>query len=101
MWLVLLFGGLALVLGGALLLRPTAARFTMLRGLSVATAFAVLSGLAANVAATCKYASTVPDAERSMTVLVGLAESLAPAILGFTVLALAWLAAAIGTRKLA
>jgi hypothetical protein len=100
MWIVLIFGLAALLCGGALSIRPTPGKLALLRGLTLATVFAVLSGVGANLSTTFRYASGVAEVERGAVVLQGMAESLAPTILGFTMLALAWLAGATGMRRL-
>jgi len=104
MWVVLLFGMITLVLAGLFVWRPSHRRVAVLRGLTVATCFAVLSGLSANVAAVMFKVPSRPEWAHSpdihLIVMTGIGESLTVAILGFTILALAWLMTAVGQRRL-
>lgn len=103
-WVVLVLGLFALGGGLRFALRPKEGGEAVLRGLGAATTFAVLSAVSANVAMVFWRVSQVPElAERPdvhLVVLVGLAEALTPAILGFTLLALTWAAIAMGRRRL-
>jgi hypothetical protein len=100
---VLGFGlvGLGAAIGFAV--RPARRKIPFLRGISCATLFAVLSGICADLAAVFHH---VPQRfgdrpDMNLTLLVGLGESMAPGIIGFTLLSLIALAAAVGARRLA
>ena len=103
-WIVLLFGLITLVAAGLYLWRPEQRKLGILRGMTVATAFSVLSGLSANLAAVMFNVSQNPKWAKSpdmpLLVMTGIGESLTTAILGFTVLSVAWLLGAIGNRRL-
>jgi hypothetical protein len=74
------------------------------RSFSGATAFSIVSGVCLNLAT---VGSKVPAGlewenrpKLPLIVMVGIAESLAPAILGFMLLSLAWTVMAVGYRRL-
>ena len=99
---VLLFGAATLIAAVAHAWRPAARRLSFIHWMMAATAFSVLSGVAACLGATFHH---VPDrfgAQRDwpLVLLTGLGESMAPAIVGFTLLSLAALVAAVGSRRL-
>lgn len=104
MWLVLVFGLLTLGIAIVQIVKPRGTREPFFRALSRATLFATLSGLAAGIAATMirapafKEQSGAPDL--APVVMAGLGESLCNAILGFSLLAVAWFIFAFGTRRL-
>jgi hypothetical protein len=103
-WIVLIFGLGTLVVAGLFIWRPEPRRLAMLRGLTVATCFAVLSGLASCLAAVMTKVPNNPEWAKSpdlhLIVMTGIGESLTTAILGFTILSLAWLMGALGQRRL-
>ena len=99
---VLLFGGAAVGASVMSVARPSARAVGALRSLSIATTFSATAGVASCLAAVgyhvtgnAEWASS-PDLH--LIVMTGLAESMSPAILGFGLLALAWVVAA-GARK--
>ena len=93
-WIVLLFGLSALAVGVLFAVRPDERKAAVLRALSNATLFAVLSGMAACVAAVMIKVPRNPawanSPERTLIIMTGLGEALTPAILGFSLLALVW-----------
>ncbi len=101
MWLILVLGILALWLGASFAARPAERKLNMLRPLSLATVFSVLGGIAADIGSVMKKVSTLPDAPNANAPLYlrGIGESMVPAILGFTLLSLAWLLIAVGFRR--
>jgi hypothetical protein len=100
-WIVLVFGLGTLVVAGLFIWRPEPRRLAMLRGLTVATCFSVLSGFASCLAAVMsKVPQNAKDADLNVMVMIGIGESLTTAILGFTILSLAWLMGALGQRRL-
>jgi len=105
MFLVLVLGALAFGVAVAFAIRPQERRVGMVRALSAGTVFAVLAGLAANVAAVMSQVPANPEWAHSpdvhLIVMTGLGESCAPAIMGFTLLSLAWLITAAGVRRMA
>ncbi len=104
MIVVLLFGALTLGGAAAFFRKPDQRRVGTIRGLSVATVFAVLCGICADLAAVFTKVPNNPEWAHSpdlpLIVMTGLGESLAPAILGFSLLSLAWLVTAVGVRRL-
>lgn len=99
---VLLFGVAALGAGALTVARPSGRAQSALRSLSLATAFSSVAGVASCLAAVGYHVTgneqwaSSPDVH--LIVMTGIAESMSPAILGFGLLALAWVVAA-GARK--
>jgi hypothetical protein len=86
----------------AFAVRPSGRRFGFLRPLSAATTFSIVSAMCAGIGATFLHACSVPEASPGNTiptVMAGLAESMVPPILGFSILALSWLLTAVGLRR--
>jgi len=104
-WIVLLFGLIALGTGGIFLFRPSERRARVLRNLMAATLYSILAGVASCLAAVMSKVPRNPEWAKSpdvpLIVMTGIGESLTPAILGFTILSLCALLAAIGQRRLA
>jgi hypothetical protein len=104
MWLILVLGLLALGLAGSFAVRPTERKLNILRPLSLATVFSILGAIAADIGAVMKRVPQLPEFASSPDLRValytsGIGESMVPAILGFTVLSLVWLLAAVGFRR--
>ena len=99
MWFVLVLGLGALAASVLFVFRSDLRKLAMIRALSLATVFAIASGLCANVAAVFTFAARGSEPDLHVVVMVGLAESLAPGILGFTMLSISWLLVAVGTRR--
>ena len=99
MWFVLLFGLGSLATAILFVARRRVAVLAMVRALTLATVFAIAGGLCANVAAVMTHASEFAGPDMVFAVMQGLAESLAPGILGFTMLSISWLLVAVGTRR--
>ena len=100
-----------LILGVATLLssvlfarRPDERRMAVIRGLSVASGFAVLTAVASNVAAVMFKVPQNPEWSKSpdlhLIVMTGLGESLTPAIVGGAFLTITWVIVAVGMRRL-
>lgn len=104
MFVVLLFGGLTMATAAVFVWRPAERHVATIRSLSTATVFSVLTGLASNLAAVFSHVPTHPEWSKSpempLIVMTGLAESLAPVLLGFAMLTLAWGITAVGLRRL-
>ena len=104
MWIVLLFGGITMTAAVMFALRPEEGRLGYIRGMSTATVYAILSGVAADLGATFHHVAQreewhqYPDIV--LATMVGLGESMSPAILGFTMLGIVWFVTAIGVRRL-
>jgi hypothetical protein len=99
MWFVLVFGLGALAASVLFVLKSDLRKLAMIRALSLATVFAIAAGLCANVAAVLTFASRGSEPDLHLIITAGLAESLAPGILGFTMLSISWLLVAVGTRR--
>jgi len=99
MWLVLIFGLATLVAAAVFVFRRDLGKLALVRALTLATVFAVATGLCGNVAAVMHYAAGDTDAPVHVVVMQGLAESLTPGVLGFTLLSISWLLVAVGTRR--
>jgi hypothetical protein len=99
MWIVLIFGLATLVAAAVFVFRRDLGKLALVRALTLATVFAVCTGLCANVAAVMTHAAGRTDIPVHVMVMQGLAESLAPGILGFTMLSVGWLLVAVGTRR--
>jgi hypothetical protein len=104
MYLIALFGLVALVAAALFLRRPAAGRLEFVRWMSRATAWSVVSGVASCLAAVFVHVSGNPEwahgPDRALLVLEGLGESMAPAILGAVLLSLTAFLAALGVRRL-
>jgi hypothetical protein len=100
--------GFGLITFGAAIhfaIRPDLRRVETVRALTLATLFSVAAGVIACIA---KVGSTIPripewasSPKIHLLVMEGISESMAPGILGFSLLALAWLVMAVGHRRLA
>ena len=100
---VLGFGLTALVAAILFAIRPAQRKLPFVRGMSHATLFAILSGICADFGATAHHLlerfAEKPDWYFYM--ILGLGESMAPGIIGFSLLSLVWLVSAFGERRLA
>lgn len=99
MWIVLLFGLGTMVAAGVFVFRRDLRKLALVRALTLATVFAIATGLCANVAAVMTHAANRTDVAAHLVAMQGLAESLAPGVLGFTLLSISWLLVAVGTRR--
>lgn len=102
MWIIAALSLALLVIAVRFLLKPEPARLAVLRALSWAQVFAVVGGVSTNVATTCKTVAREfgrAGVIRVEWLIQGLGESLAPAGMGFTLLAFVWLMIAFGVRK--
>lgn len=85
------------------LIKPTEVKLGTLRPLSIATTFASVSGLSAGLATALTNISWQLQgggkAINAAVLTMGIAESLVAAIVGFSLLTLAWIAVSLGMRK--
>src|SRR5512137_1201718 len=93
----------ALVAALLFAVRPAQRKLPFIRGMSHATLFAILSGICADLAA---VGHAIPgrfadDPKWYYALILGFGESMAPGIMGFTLLSLVWLVSAVGERRLA
>ncbi len=102
---VLLLGVGTLVTAALFARRPDERRMALLRSLTVATVFSILTAVATNIAAVMFKVPSHPVWSKSpdihLIIMTGLGEALTPAILGFAFLTLIWLVAGVGMRRLA
>jgi hypothetical protein len=104
-WLVLLFGLITLGAAALFAWRPDERRLAFIRAMTWATLFQTIAATVMGFGAVgFKVPNTPAWAESPkvhLIVMEGIAESLTNSMLGFTVLAVAWLVTAIGIRRLA
>lgn len=105
MWFVLTFGLVALLAAVGFARRPRPEGEQAVRSFSRATTFSTISSVCLDLAA---VGSRVPNEPAfanhphiHFVVMEGISESLAPAILGSTLLCFVWLVVAVGQRRLA
>ncbi len=100
---VLLFSLAALAAAARYAWRPEDRFIAVLRALSAATAFTSAAALSADLAAVMHKVPSHPEWSKSpdlpLIVMMGIGESLAPPIVGFGLLGLAWAIAAAGLRR--
>ena len=104
MWFVLLFGLITLAQAIGFARRPDERRRSALEAFERATLYSVIATVALDLAAVARAPRGMPWSEAPRVELVifeGIAESLAPAILGFALLSFAWMIGAVGQRRLA
>ena len=99
-WFLLAFGLLTLVSSARFAVGPTPSRLHLASVLSVATLFTTLTAICADLAEVGhhvpEYMTRHPTLSLSTVLLQGFAESMSPAILGFTLLSLVALVLALG-----
>jgi hypothetical protein len=99
-FVILVSGVGALGTAIAYALRPTERKLALMRPLSLASIFAVITSMSAGVATALKHAADNHLSPDSLTVFVaGLSESFIPPFAGFSFLAVAWVLVAVGLRK--
>ncbi len=103
MWFLLVFGALSLLAGARFALRPEAGRLRLAAALALATLCTVLTAIAADLATVGhqapEYLAHHPEGTLATVLLEGFAESMSPAILGFTMLTLVALFIALGCYR--
>lgn len=105
MWFVLALGLVSLATSASFLKRPSPRQGDIVRSFTRATVFSIGTGVSVNLAAVGAKVPANPEWANSpqihLIVMQGIAEALAPASLGFTLLSLAWVVVAVGQRKAA
>jgi hypothetical protein len=100
MFFVLGFGGAAFLWAAWYAARGKPARLAFVRGMMVATAFATLSGICSDLGTVFHRVAEEEDAVKAHhMVLEGSGESMAPGIMGFSLLALTALLVAVGDLR--
>ena len=104
-WFVLVFGVLTLFSSARYAALPQPTRLPLLGALALATLFSTLTAVCADLAAVGHhgpaYLAAHPELPLSGLLLQGAAESLSPAIIGFSLLMLAALLIALGCHRAA
>ncbi|CAN5727906.1 hypothetical protein BH11MYX1_BH11MYX1_15620 [soil metagenome] len=103
MMFVVLAVGVPLVATAAKFARSASPQgLSLVRTLGKAVAFAAVTGVITDLAATAKAVATIPELNQHPLecLLVGFAESMAPAILGFSLVTIAWILVAFGVRRM-
>lgn len=105
MWVVLAVGVATLATAVMFARRPDERRMTLIRSLTWATVFAMLTALSSNVAAVMFKVPAHPEWSHSpdvhLIVMTGLGEALTPVMVGSAFLTLTWIVTAVGIRRLA
>ncbi|HTA88382.1 MAG TPA: hypothetical protein VK745_02360 [Polyangiaceae bacterium] len=100
MWFLLAFSVLTLLSAARFATRPHASRLRLATALGVATLFTTLTAICADLAQVGHelpgYLERHRELPLSSAILQGVAESMSPAIVGFTVLSLSALVLALG-----
>jgi hypothetical protein len=98
---VLLFGLLDLLMAGVFAARGDRRCVGTIVALGVATALSILGAVASDIAAVGHHALSVCDPRAGLPacLLTGLAESMSPAIVGFTLLSLVAMLTALGLSR--
>jgi hypothetical protein len=104
MWFVLAIGLITVAAALGFALKPASPRQDAVRSFSLATSFMTVSAVSLDLAAVGSKVPNIPALANSprlhLIVMEGISESLAPAILGFTLLSFAWIVMAVGQRRL-
>ncbi len=103
MLVIVVLGLTTFAVAVSFLIKPTEVKLGTLRPLSIATTFASVSGLSAGLATALTNISWQlkggGKAIHAAMLTEGIAESLVAAIVGFSLLTLAWIAVSLGMRK--
>jgi hypothetical protein len=104
MWAILSFGLLDLLAAARFAYRPTRGQLPAIAALALAVLSSIACGVMADIAAVGSKVPSRPEwanhPQIHLILLQGLAESMAPGILGFSTLSLAALLCAVGLRRL-
>jgi hypothetical protein len=102
MWLVLALGAATLVTAILFAREPDERRMALIRGLTAACSFSILTALASNLATVMHHVPQDPELSSALSrvTMIGIGESLAPVILGSAFLTLSWIVTAVGMRRL-
>jgi hypothetical protein len=103
MWFVLAFGTITLALAAGFAHRPDPRRLASVVAFTRATLFAVAAAVSVDLAAVGSKIPANPEWAKSpsvhLIVMEGIAESLAPAILGCSLCCVVWIVVAVGERR--
>lgn len=99
---IALFGSIALAQAVRFAVQPLPERVGPVAAYAAAVGFAAIAGVCVDLAVVGRHVAQAEDlapAEMARWVLMGIAESMAPAILGFAFLSVIALAVAVGLRR--
>jgi hypothetical protein len=101
---VLLFGLLTLAAAIGFAVRAELRRLALVRAMTSAAVFSIITAVLTDFLAVMRtlagrYAEFSSKSEVPAVLMQGLGESVTPAILGFAILAIAWVIVAVGTRR--
>jgi hypothetical protein len=98
---VLIALGIAMLVPAALFARSaTPQRLALIRALTVAMVFAVITGVTTNIATVCHYVVENAPKEPLPVLLQGFAESITTVMLGAGLASVAWILVAFGVRRM-
>ena len=102
MGIVLLVGAVMVTAAARFAVAADPQRLALVRALTWALAFAVVSGVAANLTMVCRAVVGTPEwlANPLPILLTGFAESIAPVILGGAIASVSWILVAVGVRRM-
>lgn len=102
-FIILVLGLFTAGVSFSFMFKPTEAKLGFIRPLSIATTYAsivgVVSGLALSLARISLELEGGKGAGSTAVFLGGISEALVPSIVGFSLLAVAWLAVSLGMRR--
>lgn len=105
MFIILALGIASLASASAFAWRPDPRKVESIRALASAVLFATIAGIVTDISAVMHKVPANPEWAHSpdltLIVMTGIGESMAPGILGFSVLSIQWLLVAYGFRRLA
>ena len=101
MWMIAILGVACLITAVRFAMRGEPRLLGVMRALSWAVVFSTLSGISSDLTATFLHVARDPDwsKEPLLPLLMGFGESLTPATLGFSLLAICWIIVAVGVRR--
>jgi hypothetical protein len=98
---ILIALGIGMLIPAALFARAaTPQRLSLIRALTVAMVFEMVSGCASNIAAVCHYVVENQPKDTLYVLLQGFSESITTLMLGGGLTALAWILVAVGVRRM-
>jgi hypothetical protein len=104
MVVVLVVGGITLATAVMFARKPDERRMALVRAFTAASLFSVLTAVASNLATVMYHVPQTPKFAESpdfaKVIMIGIGESLTPAIMGGAILTVTWVIAAVGMRRL-
>ncbi len=102
MIVVIVVGGVMLATSVRFAFVADPKRLALVRALTWALVFAVISGVAVNLSTVCRAIADNPDWLKAPLpiLLTGLAESIAPVVLGGAVASISWILVGVGVRRM-